>query len=76
MISANEAKKQKEELNSLQEKQQLETVEANIKKDIKQGYTYYYGKLLPTIEAELKSLGYKVEFYSDQREGSITTIRW
>lgn len=76
MISAKEARKKKDELNSLEERQQLEKVEEIIKKDIKKGYAYYYGKLQDTVVNELGRLGYKVEYHSDQRDGSITTIRW
>jgi hypothetical protein len=76
MISAQDARKQKEELNSVEERQQLENIEAAIKRDIKKGYIYYYEQLQNTVSAELKRLGYKVEYECTQRDGSITTIRW
>lgn len=76
MISAEEARRQKCELNSLEERIQLEKVEEGVKKDIKRGHTYYYGKLQDTVICELKRLGYKVEYYSDQRDGCTTTIKW
>lgn len=76
MLSAEEARKLQNELNSEEEREQLEKVEQNIKKDIKKGYTYYSGRLKPTVVEELKRLGYSVEFTSDQRDGNFTTIRW
>lgn len=76
MLSAEEARKQQHELNTSEEKKQLEDVEKAITKDIKKGYTYYYGKLKDTVDSELRRLGYKIQFISDQRDGDLTTIKW
>jgi len=77
MISAGEVRKQQNELNSTEEKRQLEEIEESIMKNIKQGQVYYGGSLCPTVKAELNRLGYKTEYYSgDQREGSSTKITW
>lgn len=76
MISAYEARKQQYELNSKKEEKQLKEIEEKIKKDIKRGYTYYYEQLCPTVQSELEKLGYKVSYVHDQRDGSLTTIKW
>lgn len=76
MISADEARKLQNELNSVNEEEQLKEVEEKIKKDIKKGYTYYYKQLCPTVQRELERLGYKVSYAFDQRDGSLTTIKW
>ena len=76
MISAEEARKQKNELSSLKKKQQLAEVEDKINKDIKKGCTYYYEKLTDSVTYELRKLGYKVEYFSSQRDGEVTTIKW
>lgn len=76
MISAEEARKQQYELNSKKEEKQLKEIEEKIKKDIKRGYTYYYEQLCLTVQLELEKLGYKVSYVYDQRDGSLTTIKW
>ena len=76
MISAEDARKQKNELNWLKDKQQLSEVEKKINKDIKRGYTYYYEKLADNVANELIQLGYKIEYFSSHRDGDVTTIKW
>lgn len=76
MISAEEARMKRNDINSTINKQQLEKIEEGINKNINKGYTYYYGKLTDTVEAELIKLGYRVEFHLDQRDGDFTTIKW
>lgn len=76
MISADEARKLQNELNSTEEESQLKEVEGKIKKDIKKGYTYYYKQLCPAVQNKLERLGYKVFYIFDQRDGELTTIKW
>lgn len=76
MISADEARNLQNQLNTEKEEIQLKEVEEKIKKDIKKGYTYYYEQLCPTVQQELEKLGYKVYYVFDQRDGSLTTIKW
>jgi hypothetical protein len=76
MISADEARKLKNKTNSLEDAQQLEKVQKLVEKDIKKGYTYYYGILNDSVLNELKRLGYDVDFSCNQMDGTITTIRW
>lgn len=37
---------------------------------------YVYKKLPQPVTKKFKENGFGIEFYSDQRDGDITTIRW
>lgn len=76
LMSADEAYKKMVEINTKEETDQLEKVEKQISMDLKNGFTYFNGKLLNTIEQKLIDKGYKVEFFPSQRDGDSTKVTW
>lgn len=85
MISADEARKLQNELNTKNEETQLKEIGDKIEQVVKfkkdmlstnKTSIYYYKKLYPTVQAELEKLGYKITYNYDQREGDLTTIKW
>jgi hypothetical protein len=78
ILDAKAAFKLTEDINSAVNKATLQNIEGQIKQSAKAGmYSVNIDKYISdTIAYKLQELGYHLVRYSDQREGSYTSISW
>ena len=77
MISAAEARKKIEDLNTKIGKEEKELCEKQINSAIEHGQTYCaVDSISKPTQKWLESLGYSVKSAGDQRDGYYTEIRW
>lgn len=75
---AEEARKKALEVKNKEIYGEYETISNDILKEVNKGKfsLVVYSNLKPEVIKILKEEGYKVESFSEQREGSWTTIEW
>jgi len=77
-ISARDARKLMDDINISTAQEQLDEIFKTIKKTALDGKNkcYYYKYPMPSVENELRRLGYKTLQHYDQKDGDFYIIEW
>ena len=77
-MNAEQAWEKALKITSEKERSQYISIKEDIEIEVDKGYmeTRFYNSLMPSVEIALKSEGFKVSEFFDQKDGTTITIKW